>query len=114
MHINEKRAMERFDFCLPSQIHIKSLNGAIEQSCLEIVTKDICAGGAFFETNQPLPVGTMVKMDMVLDFDNWKNLKCKCTLIQVNGFVLRTDEKGMAIQFSRRHRLSSVQSGQST
>ena len=73
----EHRKMERFSIQLPAQL--LPVEDAEEQEAIEVLTSDVCAGGAFFQTDQPLPLGAEVKVKMVLPLDELKKLEGKKT-----------------------------------
>ena len=100
---NEKRAMERFHLELPAELSIIGENG--EREFHELWTNNICAGGAFFETSQPMPVGTVLKMDLTLSLVELKKLEGKNTHIKVSGVVIRSYPEGMAIRFQDKYQI---------
>ena len=63
----DRRKMERFDLELPAKFTWTG-NDKNHKS-IELMTSNICAGGAFLITDRPLPKGTDVKMDLILPFD---------------------------------------------
>ncbi len=106
----EKRRLERFDLQLPATIEIIGDNGDHEARFINLLTRNACSGGAYFHTNQPLPVGTEVKIDLVLSIDSLKKIKGKHAFIQVNGSVIRTEANGMAICFDSNYSIKPVSS----
>jgi hypothetical protein len=97
--MGEKRSLERFDLVLPSLI--KFMDQHHEERILHLQTSNICSGGAYFSTNQPLPEGTQVNIDLVLPLDRLKILKKQHqkAFIKATGTVLRTESEGMAVCF---------------
>ena len=96
--MEERRKLERFNLRLPAQIEITTPNlpnGAM----LNLWTKDICSGGAFFATPEPLPAGTQVKIELTLHFEGLKNLKPNETRVNLSGTVVRPSSTGMAVRF---------------
>ncbi len=93
----EHRRAERFSLELPSRI--RPVGEEEAEKALELVTSDVCSGGAYFQTDSPLPVGTQVKIEMLLPLEKLKQIEGKQTYIKVSGAVIRTTEKGMAICF---------------
>jgi len=96
--VYERRRLERFELQVPAKIEV--LSSPDTASLLELLTKDICAGGAYFPTKTALAAGTKVKMDILLPVrnvsapgDNTRGL------IKVNGTVIRSGPAGMAIGF---------------
>jgi len=100
----EKRKMERFDLELPTCLNVDNSNG--KQEALELQTRNVCAGGAFLITDEPLAIGTKVGISMILSLERIKKFREKKSLINVSGSVIRTDEKGMAICFDEKHTIS--------
>ena len=68
----DQRKMERFDLELSALLYVVS--GGNNQEPFEYKTKNICAGGAYFETESSFAVGTDVKLDISLPFDKFKEL----------------------------------------
>ena len=100
----EKRKMDRFSLELRALL---SINDEKEkQRSIEVMTGDICSGGAFFRTNMPFSVGTNVKMDLILPSDKFKKLGGKRSRINVSGSVIRTNELGMAVCFDKKYRIA--------
>ena len=108
MSEDEKRKMERFDLKVPTALSWTLKDNA--QESVELMTHNICAGGAYLETQKPLPQGTQVKMDLILQLD-WlrKYGERRQSHIEVSGTVIRTDQQGMAICFDRKYRISPHQ-----
>jgi hypothetical protein len=66
----------------------------------ELLTRDICAGGAYFPTQTAFPEGTKVRLDILLPLRNVSTINDKTRgLIKVNGTVIRSGPAGMAIGF---------------
>jgi hypothetical protein len=101
-----KRKLERFPLELPARIFV-DCDGA-GTDCLDAVTIDISAGGAFFHTDKPLPVGTQMEVDLILPLDELKKIEGKRANIKVKGAVIRTGERGMAILFDKKYRISPL------
>ena len=100
----EKRKMERFSLELPARFTWTGKDKKHES--LEQLTSNICAGGAFFKTQKPLPIGTDVKINIILPLDKFKNAKLKRSYINVSGSVIRIDQQGMAICFDKKFLIS--------
>lgn len=105
MTLAARRKMERFSLELPARI---SAVGEEEPVFLESFTSDISAGGAFFQTSRPLPIGTKMNVDLILPLDELKKLEGKRANIKVKGAVVRIGEDGMAISFDKRYKISPV------
>lgn len=98
--------MERFDLKLLTSLAFK--NDAGKESTLELMTRNICAGGAYLETNSPLPTGTEVEIDLFLPLKKFKDLDAEKTHIAVSGEVIRVERSGMAICFDHRFQITSI------
>lgn len=57
--MQEKRRLERFE--LKVSARIEGVGKKIKKDVLHLVTSDICAGGAFFDTDRSLPEGPRSK-----------------------------------------------------
>lgn len=96
--VYERRRLERFDLQVPAKIQV--LSPPDTASILELMTKDICAGGAYFPTKTALAAGTKVKLDILLPVRSADTLGDGTRgLIKVNGTVIRSGPAGMAIGF---------------
>jgi len=104
----EQRKFERFNLELAAGIEVATSDQENEGKILNLLTKDICAGGAFFHTSQSLPEGTEVKIDLVLDINKLKKLTGKRAFISTKGTVLRADSEGMAICFDKNYKIRSL------
>ena len=102
----EKRSLKRFDLVLPAAIEL--LHEDHKERTVNLVTTNVCSGGAYFHTTQPLPEGTQVKIDLVLPLDKLRKLKKehKKAFIKVTGKVLRTESEGMAICFDKDYQIT--------
>ena len=101
----ENRKMERFSLDLAGLL---SVNGRSEEGLRKLQTIDICAGGAFFQTSETVPLGTEISVDLVLPLDRFKEIKTKRALIEVRGKVIRKENNGMAVSFESRYKISPI------
>ncbi|MGE4291663.1 MAG: LuxR C-terminal-related transcriptional regulator [Desulfovibrio sp.] len=101
-----KRKTERFDLELPASISIAEPNGAKE--LVELLTRDVCAHGAFLSTDDPLPPGTKVDLRLVVPLDHIPELMGRQSHIQASGTVIRSQGEGMAIRFDLGYQLLPV------
>jgi len=102
------RRLERFTLNLPASIEIVVESEEHDQEVMNLLTTNICSGGAFFHTDRPLPEGTSVKIDLVLAIDELKKLDGKQAFIKVKGEVVRADSDGMAICFGSDYSIKSM------
>ena len=94
--------MERFRLELPALLSI-DYDKNEKPIAFEVMTSNICSGGAFFKTDTPLSVGTDVKMDLILPVEKINTGKCKKSRIHVSGSVIRTEKHGMAVCFDNKY-----------
>jgi hypothetical protein len=80
MNESDRRKMERFDLKLPTWLTWTGMNK--EYQSIELLTSNICAGGAYFKTEKPLSVETDVKLDIIFPLDKFKNAKGKISHIE--------------------------------
>ena len=104
MQIVEKRKLERFDLNIPAKIQVVS-GGEKEE--MKLTTRNICSGGAFFRTAQPLPVGTEITIDLVLPLGKFQKLKDikKQVSINLTGKVLHAETTGMGVCFDEEYQI---------
>jgi hypothetical protein len=102
----ERRKMERFSLEVPALLSVLDKSG--QPIALEVMTNNICAGGAFFITNTHMPVGTDVEMDLILSLKANDQIEDKKTRIDVSGRVIRTDERGVAVCFDKKYNISPL------
>jgi hypothetical protein len=103
--MEERRELERFKLRLPARIEVVSGVPEGGRDIINIETDNICSGGAFFHTLSPLPKGTQVKIDMLLNFQRLRIPKNNRPHIKISGNVLRSEATGMAIQFNNGYKI---------
>ena len=104
--MNERRKLERFDLRVPAKIEVVDQDH--EAKTLNLFTKNICAGGAFFNGTESLPQNTKVAIELVLDFRGLKNKVPRWTKIKISGFVLRSEPTGMTISFDKEFKIQPL------
>ena len=104
MNKSDRRKSERFDLKLSTKLSWSGKDKKIES--IELMTINICSGGAYLVTESPLLMGTEVKIGMILSSDNIQKMGGQRSRIDVSGSVVRTESKGMAIFFDRNYKIS--------
>ena len=94
--MHEKRSMERFTLELKARVSLRSNDG--DREWINVMTSNICAGGAFLRTRQPFRVGVKLYFEAVLPISR-RTSKRKNALIKTSGVVIRREEVGMALRF---------------
>jgi len=100
----DRRKLERFDLKLPAKLSWSGKDKKHES--IELMTDNICSGGAYLAMENPLPKGTEVKMGMILNLDRLHELGGRQSHIHVSGSVIRNDQQGMAICFDSKYKIS--------
>ena len=103
--MEERRELERFKLRLPARIEVVSGKPEVGRDIISIETDNISSGGAFFHMLSPLPEGTQVKIDLLLNFQRLRIPKNRRPHIKVSGNVLRSEATGMAIRFDKKYRI---------
>ena len=98
MQIVEKRKLERFNMEIPATI---SVTCADAPKKLDMTTRDISSGGAYFRTNESLPVGTKMKINFFLPLKTIKTLPdhYERVIVNVTGKILRIEPDGIGVCF---------------
>jgi hypothetical protein len=99
---DNKREFHRYTFAVPAIIEI--IAAKEQKKKLNLQTANISAAGAFFLTENPLPEGTQIKINIFLQFN--KEVRGSSDtgghiVMKVTGRVLRSEPTGMAIGFNR-------------
>ncbi len=105
MQMPEKRKLHRFDLKIPSKIQFSRKEAKGED--VELITSNICSGGAYFKTDQPLAVGTEIKVDLFIPLSKFKQLESICDKVHIylQGTVLHSDPDGMGVCFSEHYKI---------
>jgi hypothetical protein len=92
----ERRQYERFKLRLRAAVQEV---GPEKAEALNVLSKDVSAGGAFLISQKLVPRGTGVKMGLILASDGVKKLAGVSGLLRVAGTVVRSGPAGFAIHF---------------
>jgi len=93
MSLLDKRKLERYALSIPAYLKYNTVQG---QESTQHITQDVSAGGAFFHSKQLLPVGTGVKVDLVLPNQ---------VRVKMNGAVIRSNRHGIAVCFDKKYKI---------
>lgn len=103
--MREQRRLERFDLGVPATVEVVARGDDSEKKIHYVITKNISADGAFFDTMSPSFEGAQVKVGLVLNLGRSKGLTRRRACIKVSGTVLRSEPTGMAIRFDKSYRI---------
>ena len=93
----DKREVERFDLNL--EAYVLANGDSPETQPRMLMTRDVSMNGTYLLTAEPFPIGTEVKVDVILPLESRMHNVNQKALIKASGSVLRTDGEGMAIRF---------------
>lgn len=99
-----RRRHDRIDASVPTRIELLATEK--EQTVLNLFTRNISAGGAYFHTSQVLPESTRVQLDIILPLRKINSRAgSEHVLVKVNGTVRLSGEEGMAIEFEEDYKV---------
>lgn len=111
----ERREQKRYPLRIQSKMTAATLSG--QTPMLEFTTANISAGGAFVETDNPLPLVSKVHLEFlisleeltalkfVLSQESLKNWKGQRVWVRASGIVIRHEPTGMAIMFDDNYQI---------
>lgn len=103
---------------IQTKVTAETLSG--KTPMMELLTANISAGGAFIETDHPLPLVSKVRLEFLLSLENLQNLKFILSLeslkswkgkrvwVNASGIVVRVDPTGMGIIFDENYQISPM------
>jgi hypothetical protein len=100
LHMGEaaenRRKFERFDIQAPTTLDVV---GSDSQS-LNLFTRDISAGGAYFLTPAMCSQGDTVKAEILIPNETISSLTGTEFQLRIHGTVVRCEETGIAVKFT--------------
>jgi len=97
----DRRQLQRYELAIPAVII--DIPDVPEYPETTLMTRDISAGGAFFDTSRPLAQGCELSFELQLHGRN-----CQRGRVQLKGTVVRTTPDGMAVSFDDDYRFLTV------
>ena len=91
---DNRRKYERFDVSLQAKLALVE-----QQHSFDLSTRDISAGGAFFDTEKPVTEGCKVTIEITISNETLKKMTGYGSCIKVDGVVVRSDSDGIAVSF---------------
>jgi len=99
--------MQRFPVAVSASVQPKSPDHSAGKE-IALISRNVCAGGAFFKTAAPMDVGTKVMVKMFLSRGATASRGSNGTRITVAGTIIRTDADGMAVSFDKNYEISAA------
>ena len=115
----EQRAHKRYSLRIQCKMTAETLSG--KTPMMEYLTANISAGGAFIETDTPLPLASKVRLEFLLSLEDLETLKFIVSLdtlkawkgkriwISASGIVARHEASGMGIMFDENYQISPME-----
>ncbi len=116
---HEQRAHPRYSMRIQCKITAETLSGKTPMMAFR--TANISTGGAFVETDTPLPLASKVSLEFLLSLEDLQTLKFILSLetlkswkskrvwINASGIVARHDTGGMGIMFDENYQISPME-----
>ena len=103
--MDEKRRIERYELDAPAQIVMQTEEG--DREVVDLQTRDISAGGAFFRTDRDIAEGARISAEVVITIDKFKELTGTDSRfrLKVSGTVVRSIAGGVAVRFDRNYEM---------
>ena len=104
--MEERRKFERFTLALPA--NIETVASGRKRDRFDFLTSDVSGGGAFFNAEERIPAGTRVRLKVIVSSESLKDLTGAQGYLRVEGTVVRSDSKGMAVRFDEQYRFQKM------
>jgi len=120
----ERRIHERFFMQIQTKMTAETLSG--KTPMMEFLTANISAGGAFIETDHPLPLVSKVRLEFLLSLEDLQVLKFVLSLetlkawegkrvwVSASGIVTRSEPTGMGIMFDDNYQIRPMDTPEET
>lgn len=97
----ERRKSERFEFPVHSKIDYIDPQGV--RRALNVTARNLSDQGALFTCDQPLPVGTRLRIEMTLTFKRMLGMDGAHgrVLVRTQGRITRSTLEGLAVEFEK-------------
>ena len=105
--MREKRKVERFDLKIKTILNVQDVTIVDKQ--LMCLSRNISCAGVFLDTENPLPLGTKVDLNLMLNQHAFgsKTEEDKINII-TSGKVVRTNGHGMAVEFDELYKITPL------
>jgi hypothetical protein len=104
---SDRRQLQRYQLRASAIVKGEVQN---QETVAEFFTRDISSGGAFFQTDHPLPAWVSVEITLFLltsAFREWRGRPYKVK-VTTDGTVVRSEPDGMAVAFSEQYQMSPI------
>ena len=99
----KRRQFDRFDLNMPAVIVSEKMDREVKA-----FTRDISAGGAFFQDVSIFEQGMKVKVELVIGNETVNQLTGSCSRIKMREEIIRCSSGGVAIRFYDSYAVTSL------
>ena len=101
----ERRKQSRYTTPLRVKLEIMTVSG---KHILNLFTSNVCSGGVLCDTDRVFPIGSEVKVSLLVESEAVKKSMGARTLVKVKGRVARCGPEGMAIRFYKDYTIQKI------
>ena len=102
----ERRKQTRYTTPLRVKLEIITASG---KHILHLFTSNVCSGGVLCDTDKVFPIGSEVRVSLLVESEGVKKSMGARTLVQVKGRVARCAPEGMAIRFYKDYTIQKIE-----
>ena len=101
----ERRKQTRYTTPIPVKLEITTVSG---KHILHLFTSNVCSGGVLCDTDKIFPIGSEVRVSLLVESEAVKKSMGARTLVKVKGRVARCGPEGMAIRFYKDYTIEKI------
>lgn len=102
----ERRKQTRYTTPLQVKLEIMTASG---KHILHLFTSNVCSGGVLCDTDKIFPIGSEVRVSLLVESEGVKKSMGARTLVKVKGRVARCGPEGMAIRFYKDYKIQKIE-----
>ncbi len=102
----ERRKQTRYKTPLRVKLEIMTASG---KHILHVFTSNVCSGGVLCDTDKIVPIGSEVRVSLLVESEGVKKTMGARTLVKVKGRVARCGPRGMAIRFYKEYTIQKIE-----
>ena len=102
----ERRKQTRYTTPLQVKLEIMTASG---KHILHFFTSNVCSGGVLCDTDKIFPIGSEVRVSLLVESEGVKKTMGARTLVKVKGRVARCGPEGMAIRFYKDYTIQKIE-----
>ena len=102
----ERRKQTRYTTPIPVKLEIMTASG---KHILHLFTSNVCSGGVLCDTDKIFPIGSEVRVSLLVESEAVKKSMGARTLVKVKGRVARCGPEGMAIRFYKDYTIQKIE-----